>query len=138
MKPDENGYYHVVLGKYPSPIAEGVFEAFQKRCRSGQVHAEYGSPKRLPHQHIDDYINRMKVIDIDKAAAQIADVKLSEDGQLVIGTIKPVPPFGPLVEHHMNGRPEDTQFSVGVFGYRGYKRNGEHTEIFTFDYIKPE
>lgn len=138
MKPDENGYYHVVLGVYPTPIAEGVFEAFQKRCRGGQVHAEYGMPKRHPQQHIDDYIKRMRYIDTNLAAAQITDVKLSEDGQMVIGTIKPVPPFGDLVERHLDVPEGDTSFSVGVFGYRGYKRNGEHIEILTYDFIRPE
>ena len=77
LRPDASGYYPVVLGGlnmynsvnqyYPYEPAREIFEnssQFMRRVQSGNLRGEYGHPKRLPGQNLEDYARR--ILDIDR------------------------------------------------------------------------
>lgn len=161
LKPDENGYYTMVLGALEYPNSRGdiytlasaqkLFEegsALLRRIRNGQLRAEYGHPKQLPGQSLSEYTSRILTIYEEKVCAHISEVwidynnvKDKESGKAIItflGKVKPCGPYGHCLKEILDDPKQNAAFSVRSItsnrqvGFRLYK---DFTLIVTWDYV---
>lgn len=124
LKPDQNGYFTVVLGGfdtpnmagaiYPLSVASAHFKegsGFMRRLRAGYARGEYGHPKRQPGSTMEEFLNRLCIIEETRICMHIADVWIDptfKDASgrtftAVIGKIKPEGPYGQyLLESLLN------------------------------------
>ena len=134
LKPDESGYYEVVLGafdfknsageNYPFASAKHLFtnsSSLMRRIRNGQCNGELGHPKKLPGMSYRDYIQRILEIREDNISHHIRSIKVDnssikdEFGKsviAVIGEIKPSGPYGNTLKESMENPSENVAFSV--------------------------
>ncbi|WP_233875006.1 S80 family phage morphogenetic serine protease [Paraburkholderia adhaesiva] len=160
LKPDANGYYPVVLGGlnmfnsvnqyYPYEPARGFFEnssQFMRRVHSGNLRGEYGHPKRLPGQNIEDYARRILDIDVNNVSHHIAEVTLDfenykdPDGRNIIailGQVKPSGPQGAHLKNSLDNPKENVCFSIRSFTLDvpvGRTVRRELKNVVTWDYV---
>lgn len=129
-KPDENGYYDIVLGAFNIPNTSGVIYRFKaakkwfesnslvmKRIRDGQLRSEAGHPQRRPGEKLQDFIARLPQIERARVCAHIKEVRLEapegDDGPVTVyGKVKPAGPFGPYLKESFENPDENVAFSV--------------------------
>lgn len=134
LKPDENGYYTLVLGAfdfynsagdfYPFEPAKKLFKdssSFMRRIANGACRAEYGHPKKAPGMTARDFIQRIMVIQEDKVCAHIKEVTVdytavkTKEGNpviAIIGKVKPSGPYGQFLKDSLDNPDENVCFSV--------------------------
>lgn len=133
LKPDEDGYYTMVLGAldvfnsakafYPFESAKQVFKessSLMRRIAHGRCKGEVGHPKKVPGQSMPDFINRVLEIRETNVCCLFKDVTIDytfkdKDGRpviAVIGKVKPVGPMGPALKAALENPDEDVCFSV--------------------------
>lgn len=160
LKPDEDGYYEVVLGGLNVPNGSGAFyplkgaeQIFQesapliRRISSGNCRGEYGHPYRLPGQTPQEYLARCMKIQEDRIAFHIASVRLDDsllkgqDGRpivAIIGKIRPCGPFGQVLEEQLRNAKENVCFSIRSLTNDSFV-NGIMTKVLrfvlTWDYV---
>lgn len=91
LKPDENGYYQVVLGGfdipnpngdvYPYKAAAHLFEessTLMRNITSGNMYGEWGHPKRQPGQTLSNYVKRCSIIDEANIAFHIKKIEINQ------------------------------------------------------------
>lgn len=89
LKPDEDGYYEMVVGGlnvfnsageyYTLKGAEQLFSAssiFMRRVKSGCLKAEVGHPKKLPSMAYRDYVQRIFAIEETNICAHFKEIWL--------------------------------------------------------------
>lgn len=134
LKPDDQGYYRLILGGldtynsagafYPLSSAKKVFDqssSLMRRIANGNCRGEYGHPKKTPGMTTREFIERICVIDEDKVCCHIAQVEL-EHGSLkdrngrpivgVVGKVKPSGPRGDALRESLENGQENVCFSV--------------------------
>lgn len=134
LKPDENGYYPVVLGAFDCPNPNGDIytfnsakklftesSTFMRNILAGNMYGEWGHPKRQPGQTLAAYIKRCMIIDetniafhVKKVAINDTDVK-DKNGNViisVIGWIKPVGPKAAEFREMLENPDQNVSFSV--------------------------
>ena len=113
IRPDEDGYYKIILGAvnttntsnhfYPLRPIQRLFEAnsiLMRRIKSGYLKAEVGHPERSPGMTDKEYLQRVLKIDEDNVCAHIKKVtldyeaakgisELNNDAVVIIGDVKP-------------------------------------------------
>lgn len=162
LKPDEDGYYTVVLGAYGAHNSQGMFydlnsalPFFQKgsqllrQIEKGVLRGEHKHPE--PDLNIRDertrqmaFINRVREIDSDRVSHHIRAVRL-EEGQkddkgrpimVVVGEIKPAGPYGNVIREALENPHENVYFSVRSLTMDDRMRGVKYTrEIITWDYV---
>lgn len=159
IKPDNDGYYEVVLGAldvynfsgqyWPASSAKEMFKAsssFMRRIARAALRSEYGHPKR-DGLSIMEYAHRLTVIDERMVCCHIKDVQLDynrvkdPDGRIVIaiiGKIRPSGPYAATLEAQLQNPHENVCFSIRAVTtdimMRGrYEKNIK--EIITWDYV---
>lgn len=91
LKPDENGYYTMVIGGlntfnsvgeyYTLEGAKELFEAsssLMRNIQSGSLKGELGHPKKLPGMSTDEYIKRVLTVEETNISHHIKEVWLDE------------------------------------------------------------
>jgi len=137
LKPDENGYYEIVIGGlntlnsageyYVYESAKHLFEqssSFMRRIKSGCLKGELGHPKRTPGMSADDYLQRIMTIEETNVVCHYADIYLDTDfgrknpqfknPQLVamIAKVKPAGPKGACLQASIDNPREEVCFSI--------------------------
>lgn len=134
LKPDENGYYTLILGAldtynsagdfYPFKSAKEIFQessSLMRRIKNGACRAEYGHPKKLPGMSDRDFLQRILSIHEDKVCAHIKEVTLDHSGIkdnngraviAIIGKIKPAGPYGQILKEQLENKDENVCFSI--------------------------
>jgi len=134
LKPDENGYYTLVLGALNVFNSAGAFYAlkgsedffkessvFMRRVQSGCLKAECGHPKKSPAMSMRDWLNRVMSLEETNICCHIADVWLDyqnvkdENGRPIVaimGKIKPAGPRGPALKEALDNPRENVCFSI--------------------------
>lgn len=134
LKPDENGYYTVVLGAldhfnsmgqfYEFEESKKIFEessTFMRRVKDGAMYAELDHPRMQPGWTVRDFIRRIHDIYQDRICAHISDVVIDsqsvkdENGRFIhaiIGKVKPYGPFGYMVEDALKNPKQNACFSI--------------------------
>lgn len=163
LKPDENGYYEIVIGGlnalnsngeyYTLDGAKELFQesnAFMRRIKSGNLRGEFGHPKKHPNQTMNDYFNRIVTIDESNVCCHIAEVWLDETyGKknpqfnnpnlvAIIAKVKPTGPKGTYLEQSLNNSKENVCFSIRALT-KDYMSNGRVNrvlkQIISWDYV---
>lgn len=134
LKPDNDGYYTVVLGGlnvynsagayYPLASAKVLFEessTFMRRVKSACLKAECGHPKKTPGMSMRDYLGRIMQIEETNVCCHIAEVWLDhenvkdESGRTVVaimGKVKPTGPRGDALKAALDNPKENVCFSI--------------------------
>lgn len=134
LKPDENGYYEVVLGAlnfynsigafYPLEPAKKLFEessSLMRRINSGALRGEMGHPKKQPGMSMRDYVSRILEIHEENVCCHIKEVRLDHDSVkdengkpvlAIIGKVKPSGPKGQSLKESLENPDENVCFSI--------------------------
>lgn len=134
LKPDEDGYYTVVLGGlnvynsagayYPLEPAKALFEdssIFMRRVKNARLKAECGHPKMTPGMNSRSYLQRIMQIEETNVCCHISEVWIDQEnvrddsGRKVVaimGKIKPSGPKGPALKEALENPKEDVCFSI--------------------------
>lgn len=159
LKPDENGYYTVVLGAlgfknsigavYPEQSARQFFKessGLMRRIRGGYCRGEYGHPKPygLTEQ---EWITRILTIEETRTCFHIVEVWLDNKtvkdatGRFVLaimGKIKPSGPYGNVLAESLQNPLENVAFSIRSLTedrFAGGRIEKHIREIATWDYV---
>lgn len=160
LKPDENGYYTVVLGAldtynsagdfYPFESAKELFKessSLMRRIKNGACRAEYGHPKKVPGMTDREFLSRILTIHEDKVCCHIKEVTIDSnsvkgaDGKpvlAIIGKIKPSGPYGQVLKEQLENKDENVCFSIrsltrDVFDGRVNRKN--LMQVICWDYV---
>lgn len=163
LKPDENGYYELVIGGlntlnsageyYTLDGARELFQdsnAFMRRIKTGNLRGELGHPKKHPNQTMNDYFSRIVSIDEGNVCCHFAEVWLDENyGKknsqfnnpnlvAIMAKVKPTGPKGHILEQSLNNPKENTCFSIRALT-KDYMSNGRThrvlKQIVSWDYV---
>ena len=151
LKPDENGYYTVVLGAigvmnsggecYPdTEKARATFNrsgSLLRRINQGLLRGEYAHPDPAGYPNMIAFERRVRQIKEDRICMHIADVWLEEiehEGKKltgILGRIRPTGPYGKVLKEMLDNPEENVTFS-GRYYSDVYMKNGvRHREIHT-------
>ena len=140
FKPDENGYYDLILGAFNVFNSAGEYYVLTKnienmfnnqnsilmrRLLNGYLKAELGHPVKIGNMSDRDYIRRICTIDENNVCARINSLRLVKTSMVEPGMTDPivlvrgkVKPFGPkkdiLIEDSMSASYLDYSMSVIV------------------------
>lgn len=134
LKPDEDGYYTLVVGGlnafnssgafYPLAPAKALFDSsssFMRRISGGNCKAECGHPKPLPGQSGRDFMQRVLQIEETRVAAHFRKIWLQEEGVrdaqgrpivAIMAEVKPAGPMGPALKEALDNPHENVCFSI--------------------------
>ena len=163
LKPDEYGYYTVVLGglnTYNSAgeyyTADGVLQLFEnsshlmRRIRNGALYAELGHPKKLPGMTMEDFYNRVITIDEGNVCGHISEVWLdfnygknnpqfgNSDLIAIMGKVKPAGPKAQALQIALDNPKQNSAFSIRGLTENKYKNGRVErrlTNIITWDHV---
>ena len=137
LKPDENGYYEMVVGAlnvynsagqfYVYEQAKELFQSssqFMRRVNRGALRGEYGHPKMTPGMSNEQFANRVMSIYEENTCCHHKSITLDFDrvkdssGKPVIAIISKVYPSGPMghvLEKSLKNPNENVCFSIRSF-----------------------
>lgn len=164
LKPDEQGYYTIVIGGlnifnsvgeyYTADGAKQLFEqssTFMRRIQNGCLKGELGHPKRLPSMDMDSYLRRIMTIEETNVCCHFKEVWLDEQyGRnhpefknpsliAIMAKIKPSGPKGPSLQQSLENPNENVCFSIRAFTKDYAVRGVTHRvldQIMTFDKVE--
>lgn len=164
IKPDENGYYELVLGGLNTHnntkswyyTAEGCRELFgpgsllNRRVANGSLRAEVNHPRQKPGERDEAFMARMLDIDMNNVCAHFSDIWLDENfGKnnpeygspnliAIMGKVKPIPPKGDILQEALSNPKQNICFSIRAMCdevFIGRQRNRKLTEVLTIDLV---
>jgi len=135
LKVNDEGYYlDVVLGAldvfnsagamYVSEPALPLFKDntnLQRQAQTRNLRGEYGHPKRLPNQSIQDFVRRCCTIYEDCVSHHMTNLRLMPTNQpgakgkkviLIIADVKPCGPHGAVLKAQLDNPNENVCFSI--------------------------
>ena len=133
LKPDEHGYYKLILGALNFHNAAGIFydydsskavfeesSSFMRRIRGGNLYSEVEHPEWAPGMSIDDYVRRIRYIDGHNICAHIREIELvmEESGAygkrvcVIYGWVKPDREKGHLLKAALENPNQNVCFSI--------------------------
>lgn len=140
LKPDDQGYYTMVIGGlnmfnsvgeyYAADGAKQLFEqssTFMRRIQNGCLKGELGHPKRLPGMSMDDYLRRIMAIEETNVCCHFKEVWLDEQyGKnhpefrnpsmiAIMAKVKPAGPKGASLKESFDNPNENVCFSIRAF-----------------------
>ncbi|MEM5877508.1 MAG: S80 family phage morphogenetic serine protease [Candidatus Aenigmatarchaeota archaeon] len=163
LKPDENGYFDVILGAlnaYNSVgeyyTLEGSVELFKnssvlmRRISKGALYSELGHPTKEPWMSFDDFYLRILKIDEKNVCGHISEIRLdydyvknnpnitNKDMVIIMGKVKPTGPHSQVLYDSLINPKQNSAFSIrGIT--RNIRRNGRIERILenivTWDYV---
>lgn len=159
LKPDESGYYPVMLGALgvenhggaffykDSPVSRGVFSpdgSLIRRISTGNMRGEYGHPDVSHLAGTHRYLSRIKTIAEKNVAFHMRRVWLEDiihEGRQItamMGEIKPSGPYGDVLRKQLENKDENVCFSgryLSNVTMVGGQVNREIHTIICWDYV---
>jgi hypothetical protein len=161
LKPDENGYYRMVLGALNVFNSSGQYwpyddqakEVFaqsgslMRRINAGTLRGEYGHPRRLPGMTDNQYISRILDIYEPNVSHHISEItidynsvvdKMGRKVLAITGLVKPQGPRGPDLLASINNPKENVCFSIRSLTddrVMGQVVNKSIRALVTWDYV---
>lgn len=162
LKPDSEGYYPVVLGAFETSNGHGDVYTFEqqtadlfkgssqlmRQIEAGNLWGEWGHPKLQPGETMQAFIRRCLVVSESRYAFHIRKVYLDSESVkdkngkavvAVIGEIKPMGPFGPMLKEILDTPSANACFSVRAQTDDTNLPNGREQRsvkyIITWDYV---
>lgn len=134
LKPDEDGYYTLVVGAldvfnsagafYPLDTAKRLFDSssnFMRRVKDGNCKGETGHPKRTPGMTQTDFLHRVMTIEETNVCCHFKSFELNttdvkdNNGRpvvAIIAEVKPAGPQGPALKEALENKHENVCFSI--------------------------
>lgn len=134
LKPDEDGYYTMVVGalnafnsngaQYPLGPAKALFDSSSsliRRVNGGNCKAETGHPKPLPGQSVAQFMQRVMTIEETNVCAHFKEIWLEHEGVMdangrpivaIMAKVKPSGPMGPSLKESLDNKHENVCFSI--------------------------
>lgn len=161
LKPDDQGYYPVVLGGFDIPNPAGHVYPFKaakqlftessilmRNVEAGTLYGEWGHPKRQPNQTLSNYIKRCSVVHEENIAFHIKKLEINdtdvkdENGNIVvsvIGWVKGAGPNAKQFDDMLSNPANNVCFSIrasteDVVNATG-KLDRNITSIITWDFV---
>lgn len=160
LRPDEDGYYSVVLGGlnvfnsageyYTYEKSKELFESssnLMRRVSTGCLKGEVGHPKMIPGQTYESYANRVMSIDEKNVATHICSIWLDFNNikdinnkpiVAIMGKIRPSGPYMQAMQSAIDNPKEEVCYSIRAFS-EDAKVNGVTqralVEVITFDWV---
>lgn len=162
IKPDEHGYYNVVLGAlngfnrsgdfYPfTELVAEIFKgssSFMRKIQGQALRGEYEHPLPEKDMSPEAYLARIAHVDPHNISHHIAEVTLDfenfkdEQGRkivAVLGLVKPAGPKGHLLQQAFDNPRENVAFSIRSLSVNSRRMDGtlqrDIREIITWDYV---
>lgn len=163
LKPDEDGYYPLVIGGLNVVnsageyyVLEGAKELFDqssvlmRRIRTGNLKGELGHPKRVPGMKEDEYFSRIMRVDEGNVCAHFKEVWLDSTYGLskpsannpkmvaIMGLVKPAGPHADVLKTSLENRAENVCFSIRALTEDHFIRGINHRilrSILTWDCV---
>lgn len=155
-KPDENGYYNIVIGGlnvfnsvgeyYTLNGAKKFFErnsVLMRRVKRGLLRGELGHPKRMPKETLSQFISRLPYIDEKNVCVHYKDIYLERTGSekdpvIIKANLKPSGPYGNVLKESLENEDENVAFSIRSITNNALV-NGvvikNVVSIYTWDYV---
>lgn len=163
LKPDENGYYTLVIGGlntynsaqefYTLNKSRALFEnssSFMRRVQSGALYGELGHPKKLPGMSEEDFYRRVISIEETNICLHISEVWLDEQYSqkvphanavgtvAIMGKVKPAGPHAESARLALENPKQSCALSIRSLTDNKYV-NGRIektiTSVITFDWV---
>lgn len=159
LKPDESGYYTLMVGAvdsynsagcyYPAGPAKELFDessAFQRRIRDGALYGELGHPRKAPSMSMRDFMGRCMDIQETNICCHFRKIWLAApqrgpDGRTIVpimAEVKPTGAMGHALREGLENRHQNVCFSIRSFT-QDVMQNGVVNkllrQIVTFDYV---
>jgi len=153
-KPDENGYYPVVLGAFNVYASNGAFykitenlvrlfgpEAYiNMKAKNGQLKAEAEHPKFVKGMTKEEWLQRLAMTDEKYTCGLFGEVKLDDvprrlttqkgEAYLTLGKIKPIGKYGDALKSDLETPDSNTSFSIRALSNRNVIAGIDVREIF--------
>lgn len=159
LKPDEFGYYKVILGALNYHNAMGIFydldsskavfdqsSSFMRRISAGNLYCEVEHPKWEKGMSLDDYVRRIRHVEGQNTCAHIREIEL-EMGKtgasgkpvcIIYGWVKPDRIHGHLLKAALDNPKQNVCFSIrSLVNERNVRGEIQRTitELITFDWV---
>lgn len=163
LKPDEDGYYEMVIGGlnvfnsageyYTLKGAEQLFSAssiFMRRVKSGCLKAEVGHPKKLPSMAYREYVQRIFAIEETNICAHFKEIWLDPTYGIknpqannpnlvaIMAKVKPTGPKAAGLQAAFDNPHENVCFSIRAVTKDYFERGQCYRvleNIVTFDWV---
>ncbi len=159
LKPDENGWYTVILGALNFPNSTGAIynvdparallsgdSQFARKLRKGQLTGELGHPRREFGMDDNTYLRRLLDVREDKESHSIRKVVIDttakdKNGRPFIafkGEVKPSGPYGHILKEKFSDPDQNVCFSIRSFTQDRYfngRIEKNLSAIVTWDYV---
>lgn len=156
LKPDNQGYYTVILGALDFPnsvgytyVSQTALHLFQdnspfiRRINQGYLTGECGHPKRAPGMSYDDYMVRIHTLEETNISHHISKVWLDFNQRqqyngavLIMGKVKPSGPKGAALLEALQNAAQNVAFSIRSFTKDDNVRRQKHLDtILTWDWV---
>lgn len=153
LKPDDDGYYTLIIGGlntynsagefYTAQGAKDLFQqsnTFMRRISNGCLKGESGHPKKLPGMSDNDYLNRILTIEESNVCCHFKEIWLDLDygkknPQLgnpelvaIMAKVKPSGPKGNSLQSSLDNPSENVCFSIRAFT-KDYYQKGQTIRV---------
>jgi len=163
LKPDETGYYNMIIGGlnvfnsageyYTLDGAKKLFDEssiLMRRIANGNLKGESGHPVQTPGMSDSDYLRRIMRIEEPNVCCHYKEIWLDETyGKnnpqygnpnlvAVMAKVKPSGPNGPALKESFDNPDENVCFSIRAITYNHYERGKTIrvlTSIYTYDNV---
>lgn len=164
IKPDDKGYYTMIVGqlnacnihgaKYALEGARQLFEdrssAFMRQIAAGNLRGEAGHPKKLPGETDEAFLNRNLSVDerntcvffkevwLDYEYAKKFPQEFSPGTVVIFAKLKPAGAKANILERALANPDENICFSIRCLARQVFEKGKPVryiTEILTFDYV---
>lgn len=142
LKPDEDGYYTVVLGaldfrnssgaEYPAKGAQLIIDkssALHRRIKAGNVRGEYGHPKMEEGMSEAAWFRRILTTEETRICCHTSEVWVDYNfvykGKTItaiMGKVRPCGPYGPALKDQFENPKENVAFSIRSLTQDVYER----------------
>lgn len=156
VRPCSEGYYRLPVGAYNAYNSGGFLydgqsglamfqpgSVLMRHAEKGVLRGEFKHPVMLPGMTREQYMQRIRTIDLDRASHHIRwyEIEQSRDSRgrsisLVYAILKPWGPYGEMLEQSIKNPHENTYFSVRSITFDDPLNRVKYTrEIVTHDFV---
>ena len=156
ITPLDDGYYRIVVGAYNAFNSQGMYydigsvkhffgetSPLMRQIQKGVLIGEWKHPKREHWMSDEDYVQRLRVSDIDRESHTFRRITLEpgkdEKGRpvyLVVAELKPSGPYGSYLQEKLDNPHQNVYFSVRSLTMDDLMRGIKYTrELITWDCV---